>query len=127
MLLQTIVHYFLHLIFPVLISRLFFRNIWHKAYVIMLLTMAVDLDHLLANPIFDPNRFGIGFHILHSYPAIFSYIIIFAISFLKPHRLTTKFIPKKFTIKPDIFWNLRLISLGLLLHMATDYQDCLWM
>ena len=38
------------------------RTEWKKAYIIMLLTMLVDLDHLLANPIFDPNRCSINFH-----------------------------------------------------------------
>ena len=31
----------------------------------MLATMVVDLDHLLADPILDPQRCGIGFHPLH--------------------------------------------------------------
>ena len=29
--------------------------------IIMALTVAVDFDHLLADPIFDPNRCGLGF------------------------------------------------------------------
>ena len=37
--------------------------------------MAVDLDHLLADPIFDPHRMSIGFHPLHSYPAIAVYVL----------------------------------------------------
>ncbi len=32
----------------------------------MLATMAIDLDHLLADPVFDPDRFCIGFHPLHT-------------------------------------------------------------
>ncbi len=66
----------------------------------MALTMIVDLDHLLANPIYDPNRCSINFHPLHSYPAILLYIIMAAF-------------PKS-----------RLIGLGLLLHMGVDLTDC---
>jgi len=68
----------------------------------MLATMLVDLDHLLANPIFHPERCSIGFHPLHSYLAIGIYFVLF-------------FIPK-----------FRIVSIGLLLHMLTDYLDCLW-
>ncbi len=100
--LRFLVHYSLHLLFPGLVAWIFFRNQWQKAWIIMLATMLVDIDHLFANPIFDPERCSIGFHFLHSYPAIAVYFILF-------------FIPK-----------LRIISLGLLLHMATDWQDCWW-
>jgi len=98
--LQSILHYGLHLLFPGLIAWVFFRNKWKKAYLIMLATMLVDLDHLLANPIFDPNRCSIGFHFLHSYYAILIYI-------------TLLLFPKS-----------RIVAIGLLLHMLTDYLDC---
>lgn len=66
----------------------------------MFATMLVDLDHLLADPIYDPNRCGIGFHPLHSYPAIAAYALLF--------------IPRP----------TRLVALGLLIHMALDALDC---
>ena len=69
----------------------------------MVATMLVDLDHLLVNPIYAPDRCSINFHFLHTYYAIGLYFIL------------TYF--KKF----------RVIGLGLLLHMATDFIDCLWM
>ena len=62
--------------------------------------MAVDIDHLLAVPIYDPNRCSIGFHPLHSYIAIGTYFILL-------------FFPKA-----------RLIALGLVIHMMLDYLDC---
>ncbi|PTQ95579.1 hypothetical protein C8P68_10584 [Mucilaginibacter yixingensis] len=99
---QQLVHYFLHLIFPGIISWIFFRRDWVKCYIILLLTMLVDLDHLLATPIFDPCRCSIGFHPLHSYWAIAVYCVLL-------------FFPKT-----------RLVALGLLMHMATDGIDCLW-
>lgn len=63
--------------------------------------MLVDLDHLIANPIFDPNRCSINFHPLHTYYAMIAYLI--------------GLIPKK----------TRIIAIGLLFHMITDQIDCL--
>lgn len=99
--LREIVHYFLHLVFPVFIALIFFRNNWKKAYLIMLATMLVDLDHIFANPLFDPNRNSIGFHPLHTYPMIALYAL--GVIFLKG--------------------NYKIIAIGLLFHMFTDFQD----
>ena len=102
-LLQTIVHYSGHFLLPGLVAWLFFRENWRRAWWIMLATMLVDLDHLLANPLFDPNRCSIGFHPLHTSYAIAAYVLMLA------------------------FPRLRIVAVGLLLHMLTDYQDCCWM
>ncbi len=102
--LQPLTHYVLHLLLPGLISWLFFKQDWIKAWIIMLATMLVDLDHLMAYPdIFMADRCSIGFHPLHSYFAIGVYGIML-------------FIPK-----------LRIVAIGLLIHMLVDFQDCLWM
>ncbi|MEO1212320.1 MAG: DUF6122 family protein [Bacteroidota bacterium] len=101
--LQFISHYGQHLLVPGLIAWIFFRDQWKKAWLIMLATMLVDLDHLLAVPIFAPNRCSIGFHPLHSEWAIGIYFLLL-------------FFPKS-----------RIVAIGLLYHMLTDYQDCLWM
>lgn len=102
---KPLVHYFLHFVFPVFIAKIFYKEDWYKTYIILLSTMLVDLDHLLATPIFDPNRCSIGFHPLHSYYAIGVYVAGFL--FLKG--------------------KLRVVALGLLFHMFTDWQDCyLW-
>lgn len=63
---MTFLHYFLHLGLPLLIAWVFFRKNWKQAYLILLATMLVDLDHLLAEPIFQADRCSIGFHPLHS-------------------------------------------------------------
>jgi len=97
---KTGTHYFLHLVFPVFIAYIFYRDQWKRTYLILLATMLVDLDHLFANPIFDPDRNSIGFHFLHSYYAIAVYFLML---FFKG--------------------NIRIIGIGLLLHMLTDYQD----
>lgn len=100
--LQAIFHYSLHFIFPGAIAWLFFRKGWKKAWLIMIATILVDLDHLLATPIFEAGRCSIGFHPLHSYYAIAIYCIMV-------------FFPR-----------LRIVAIGLLFHMFTDFQDCLW-
>ncbi len=69
----------------------------------MVLTMVVDLDHLLVDPVYDPQRCGIEFHPLHSYPAMMVYLAMTAI-------------PKA-----------RLVAIGLLIHMTLDGIDCLWL
>lgn len=101
--LQFITHYSLHFLAPGLIAWLFFRAQWKHAWFLMLCTMLVDLDHLLADPFFDPDRCSVGFHPLHSYLAIGVYFILL-------------FFPRA-----------RIVAVGLLFHMLTDWQDCLWM
>jgi hypothetical protein len=101
-LLQPVVHYGLHFLAPGLIAFVFFRPEWRKAWLIMVATMLVDADHLLATPIFDPNRCSVGFHPLHSYYAIVIYFVLL-------------FFPKT-----------RIIAVGLLFHMLTDLVDCQW-
>ena len=93
-------HMIAHLIVPGLVGRWFFVEKWKKAWFIMVVTMLVDLDHLLASPVFDPNRCSINFHPLHSYWAIVLYFVLV--------------IPQ---------WT-RLIGLGLLIHMGLDGLDC---
>lgn len=67
----------------------------------MVLTMMVDLDHLLANPVYDPLRCSIGFHPLHSYLAVAAYMLMFALP------------------------QLRFVALGLLIHMGLDGLECI--
>lgn len=98
---SLILHYSLHFFLPLIIAILFFKKEWKKVYVIMLLTMIVDLDHLLANPIYQADRCSINFHPLHSYYAIALYFIM-------------SFFRKPFNI----------IGIGLVLHMISDFTDC---
>ena len=74
--LQQLVHYGLHFVAPLLIALLLFKGHWLRVYLILLATMLVDLDHLFATPMFDPNRCSIGFHFLHSYWAIAVYLLL---------------------------------------------------
>jgi len=99
-LLKEFIHYFLHLVFPAVIAFVFYRDRWKKVYLILLSTMLVDIDHVLASPIFDPNRNSVGFHFLHSYDAVAVYFLLL---FFKG--------------------KIRIIGIGLLFHMLTDFQD----
>lgn len=101
---QALIHYFLHFGAPLIIAFVFSRKDWKKIYLILLATMLVDLDHLLANPIFMADRCSINFHPLHTYYAMGIYTVML-------------FLKKPFNI----------IGLGLLFHMLTDYIDCLFM
>jgi hypothetical protein len=97
---SSIIHLLLHALVPLLTAWIFFRDQWRRATLIMIATMIVDLDHLLATPIYDPHRCGIGFHPLHSLPAVLIYAVLV--------------LPKP----------TRLIGVGLLIHMALDGIDC---
>ena len=100
MTLASVVHLVFHAALPAAVAWFFFRKQWRRAWLIMLATMLVDLDHLLADPIYDPNRCGIGFHPLHTAPAIAGYAVL---SILPPTRL---------------------IGVGLVIHIALDLADC---
>lgn len=102
---QQLVHYSLHFLVIGLIAYLYDRGNWLRYWLILAGTMLVDLDHLLANPIFDPERCGIGFHLLHSELAITAYVL--GMIFIK-HKI------------------IRLICIGLFFHMFTDFIDCIW-
>jgi hypothetical protein len=97
---MAVLHLVLHVAVPGAVALLFFRSQWRRAWLIMVATMLVDLDHLLADPIYDPGRCSIGFHPLHTLPAILIYV-----------GLT---VPRK----------TRLVGLGLVIHMALDALDC---
>jgi hypothetical protein len=91
----------LHVMVPLAVAVGFYRTRWRRAWLIMLVTLLVDLDHLVADPIYDPGRCSIGYHPLHTAPAIAVYAVL-----LFP-RAT------------------RLPALGLVIHMALDGLDCL--
>lgn len=93
-------HIALHFIVPVLVAGNFFRVRWKYVYFVMAATILVDIDHLIANPIYDPGRCSIGFHPLHQPWFLILYLVLC-------------FAPKT-----------RLIGLGLTIHMCLDAIDC---
>jgi hypothetical protein len=100
---RSILHLGLHIIVPGAMAKLLSSDRWKTAWLVMMSAMIIDLDHLLAHPIYDPYRCGINFHPLHSLPAIAVYALLVAI-------------PKT-----------RLVGFGLLIHIILDGLDCVWM
>lgn len=70
---RALVHLLLHAAVPALLAALFWRRRFLQAWGWMLLGWLIDLDHLLADPIYVPDRCSIGFHPLHTTPAIVVY------------------------------------------------------
>ena len=68
-----------------------------------MLGLLVDVDHVLADPIYDAMRCSIGFHPLHSFYAVLLYCLL------------------------CVFKPVRLLGIGLLIHMLLDALDCLMM
>ncbi|MGQ4807403.1 hypothetical protein NKDENANG_00751 [Candidatus Entotheonellaceae bacterium PAL068K] len=99
---RPVLHLVLHIITPGVVAWLGFPTRWQGAWLVMLLTMLVDLDHLLASPIYDPDRCSLGFHPLHTPWAIVVYLGLAG------------------------FPRTRLVGVGLVLHMALDAIDCVW-
>lgn len=98
--LQTFAHYGCHIFIPLIVALIWYKSNWKMAFLIMFAGMLIDLDHLLATPIFNPNRCSIGFHPLHSSFAILFYLFLL--------------VPKKS----------RLVALGLVIHILSDLVDC---
>ncbi|MEA3286199.1 MAG: DUF6122 family protein [Candidatus Marinimicrobia bacterium] len=88
---------------PGLVKWLDLPKKWGYYWYLMIATMLIDLDHLFADPIFDPNRCSIGFHPLHTVWAIGVYLIL-----LFPTKT-------------------RVVGIGLLIHIALDAIDCTMM
>ena len=101
--LQPVLHYGSHLFLPLIVALIFFKSNWKIAFLIMLSGILIDVDHLLATPIFDSNRCSINFHPLHTYFAIGLYLLL------------------------CVFRKSRLIGLGLVIHIVADFIDCQFM
>ena len=93
-------HIGLHFLVPLVVSLTFYRSRWVLALGLMLLGLVIDLDHLLADPIYDPTRCSMGFHPLHTLIPVGCYLAMFA------HERT------------------RIVGSGLLIHVALDSIDC---
>ena len=97
---QYILHITLHFLIPLALALALYRKTWQKSYALMMFGLAIDLDHLLASPIYDSARCSIGFHPLHSGWAIALYALLLF------HRKT------------------RIIGMGLYIHIVLDSIDC---
>ncbi len=98
--LRLLIHYGIHFLAPIAIGLLFFKTYQKRVILILLAAIVIDLDHFLANPIFDPNRCSIDFHPLHSYWALGVYGALL------------------------FFRKSRIFGIALLLHIMADAVDC---
>ncbi|WP_276166208.1 DUF6122 family protein [Zobellia alginiliquefaciens] len=98
--LRFLVHYGIHFIVPIVIGWYFYKEYRAKAIVILLAGIVIDVDHLLATPIFAPDRCSVGFHPLHSYWAIAIYVGLL------------------------FFKKTRIYGLALIIHIVADITDC---
>lgn len=99
---QPLLHISGHAVFPFVLGWIFWREHWWQAGLIMAATILIDIDHLMADPVYDPNRCSIGFHPLHTVWAGLAYLAMLTI--------------------PS--WKWRAVAVGCLLHLATDTGDC---
>lgn len=111
-------HLILHGVVPLAVALAFYRPRWARAALVLVATMVVDVDHLLASPIYDPERCSIGFHPLHRAPAILAYVLAFAFAWGAARHATAPRLRAAASLA-------ELAALGLLLHMALDGVDCL--
>ncbi|CAM4223964.1 DUF6122 domain-containing protein [Zobellia roscoffensis] len=97
---RFLVHYGIHFIVPIVVGWYFYKEYRAKAIVILLAGILIDVDHLLATPIFAPDRCSVGFHPLHSYWAIAIYVGLL------------------------FFKKTRIYGLALMIHIVADITDC---
>ncbi|MEM7079358.1 MAG: DUF6122 family protein [Pseudomonadota bacterium] len=93
-------HLMLHFAVPLGVAWLTRGKAWLYPFLWMMAGMAIDLDHLLADPIYDPLRCSIGFHPLHTMLPMLLYIAL-----LIPART-------------------RWLGAGLCIHILLDSADC---
>lgn len=98
--LRFCMHYGIHFILPIIIGLFFFKEHRLKIILILLAGIVLDLDHLWADPIFDPDRCSINFHPLHQYWAIIGYFILL------------------------FFSKTRIFGIAFLIHILADTVDC---
>ena len=116
---RSIIHLLLHVLVPWLIAWwVAADNKVRFAFFVMLGTMAVDVDHLLATPIYQPDRCSILFHPLHQSWAF----IIYGLMLGWP--LLVRGLKKKLQQWEVVMgW----LGAGLVIHMILDGFDCWWM
>jgi hypothetical protein len=98
---RPLLHIALHILAPLAVAVIFYRRNWRRAWMIMLAGWLIDVDHLLADPVYDPGRCSVSTHILHRWPAQILYLLL------------------------AVLPRTRLVGLGLVIHVLLDALDCL--
>jgi len=125
---RPIIHLLLHVLVPAVVAWVFVlftqgskadeykRFIW--VFFWMMASMVVDVDHLLAMPVYAPNRCSILFHPLHTaWPMVVYGVMLLWPLLLKQAGRTLQQRDKL------IGW----LGTGLVIHMVLDGFDCLWL
>lgn len=100
---RAAVHVALHFILPAAVARFGTRSRRFQTFLWLMAGLCIDLDHLWANPVYDPNRCSVGFHTLHRWEVLPLYVLL------------------------CLFPKTRWLGVGLCLHIALDLTDCWWM
>lgn len=119
---RSIIHLILHAVVPFAVAYLVAIKApnlkWAYVFMVLMATMAVDIDHLVADPIYAPGRCSIWFHPLHTlWP-----MVLYGVMTVWPVAL--KALKKPLSSKHIL---IGLVGLGLVIHMVLDWIDCLWM
>ena len=120
-----------HVLVPLVLAVAFYRDRWLVATLLLVSTLVVDLDHLLADPIYDPARCSIGFHPLHTRPAMTFYGVVLAAGLVGTWKARDGASKREIGWKPPggrVFRApelILLLGLGLCAHMVLDWSDCL--
>ena len=116
------IHLALHVLVPLLTAWTCYPRRWWRAFGLLMSTMMVDADHLLANPIYDPERCSIGFHPLHTWPWILVYAGMAAAPLARrAERQEQPWVAARLAPATEV---VHLLGIGLLIHMALDQLDC---
>lgn len=97
---RALLHIVLHAAVPLAVARAWHPDRWRRTWALLLAGWLIDVDHLLATPIYAPGRCSLDVHPLHSPLAITAYVAM-----LLPARS-------------------RVFAVGLLIHIALDGVDC---
>ena len=91
------------LVYGIILYNKYKKKKYNLKYIILMVFSShlIDLDHLLADPIYDPLRCSINFHFLHKWYLFPLYIV------------------------GSIFGRYKYLFWAILLHLVLDLLDCL--
>lgn len=97
---RALLHLVLHALVPLAVARAWRPERWKPTWAMLLAGWLIDVDHLLADPVYAPGRCSLEVHPLHGSLATLVYIVLLA-----PPRT-------------------RVLAVGLLIHIGLDAIDC---
>jgi hypothetical protein len=131
---RALIHLFLHVLLPLIVAYLYVlirtsiepQLSFAAVFLLLMATMAVDVDHLLATPIYSPGRCSIWFHPLHT----FWPMVIYGLMAVWPLVIKLVAVKRATQVKAPVNKTHMIIGIlgaGLVIHMILDWIDCLWM